>query len=349
MAGPAEFRPGDTFAGRYAIDRRLGEGDRKMTYLATDKKLDRLVALSFVKPEAVLSDPEGTVREAKVLGRIGSHANIVSLYDFEIAADGSAEYMIFEYLGGGTLAEQLTADGPMPLDALLRLGRHLSRGLSHLHDRGLIHRDVSPENIWFDQRLVAHLGDFDSAVTAGNEAGGLPITTGSFASPEEKAGRTLDARSDLYSLGGVLHVAATGERYPGDSSLLAERTDLPTAFADLLAALLAEMPANRPADASNVLRLLDQMLTMSNVGVLIAAGESDNVEFKSSLHHPYNPMPNDLRLKVDAGKLTKEQASKEVEKDLRCEQWSEAGRFEIPVRRRLELLSQILPKLRDAR
>jgi serine/threonine protein kinase len=317
MASPAELRQGDIFAGRYVIERRLGEGDRKRTYLATDNKLDRLVAISFVKPEAVMSDPEGTVREAKVLGRIGSHPNIVSLHDFEIAADGSAEYMIFEYLGGGTLAERLTASGPLALADLLRLGRHLSRGLSHLHDRGLIHRDVSPENIWLDERLVAHLGDFDSAVTAGAEAGALPITTGSFASPEEKSGHLLDARSDLYSLGGVLHVAATGERHVVNSSLLAARSDLPTAFADLLTTLLAEAPADRPADATSVLRLLDQIRAMSNVGAVIAAGESDTVEFKSSLHHPHGSMPEDIRRKVEAGKLNEAQARSEVEKALR--------------------------------
>lgn len=149
MSYLAELKPGDVFAGRYLIERVLGEGDRKRTYLANDTKMDRPVALSFVKPDAVLSDPDGTEREAKVLGRIGSHDNIVSLYDFEISANGSMQHMIFEFLSGGTLAGYLKSAGPMPLDALLRLGRQLCRGLSHLHGRGLIHRDVSPENIWF--------------------------------------------------------------------------------------------------------------------------------------------------------------------------------------------------------
>src|SRR5260221_12317763 len=80
MGGLAEYGIGEVFAQRYVIERVLGEGDRKRTYLAKDKKLERLVALSFVKPDAVLSDPEGTEREARVLGRIGSHDNIVSLY-----------------------------------------------------------------------------------------------------------------------------------------------------------------------------------------------------------------------------------------------------------------------------
>src|SRR5215467_11441070 len=112
MADLAELGTGETFAGRYVIQKALGEGDRKRTYLARDTKLDRLVALSFVKPDAALADPEGTEREAKVLGRIGSHPNIVSLYDYEISPDGSvAEYMVFEYLSGGTLTAYLRHAG----------------------------------------------------------------------------------------------------------------------------------------------------------------------------------------------------------------------------------------------
>ncbi len=316
MADLAQLSSGEMFAGRYVIDRVLGEGDRKRTYLANDTKLDRLVALSLVKPDAVLADPEGTEREAKVLGRIGSHPNIVSLYDFEISADGDAQYIIFQYLGGGTLARHLAGNGPMPLDALLRLGRHMCRGLSHLHGRGLIHRDVSPENVWLDERLVAHLGDFDSAVTTGSDVGELPITTGAYASPEELAGHPVDERSDLYSLGGVLHVAATGQRYPGERSLLAARTDLPTALADVVASLLSDEPAARPPSATDVLGHLDQVRELSNVEAFIDAGESDVVEFKSSLHHPYGPLPGDLSHKVGAGKQDEARAWADVSKRL---------------------------------
>jgi serine/threonine protein kinase len=316
MGGLAEFEIGEVFAQRYLIERVLGEGDRKRTYLAKDKKLERLVALSFVKPDAVLSDPDGTEREARVLGRIGSHDNIVSLYDYEISAGGSAEYMIFEYLSGGTLAEYLRETGPMPVDALLRLGRHLCRGLSHLHGRGLIHRDVSPDNIWLDERCVAHLGDFDSAVTVTASGGLLPLTTASFASPEERHGRSLYARSDLFSLGGVLYVAATGARFPGDLGLLSQRSDLPSAFSDLVASLVADSPADRPADADGVLGLLDVVRHASNIGALIAAGEGDRLEFKSSLHHAYGPLPDDLQRQIDQQKMQPAQAQKEMQKRL---------------------------------
>jgi serine/threonine protein kinase len=126
----------------------------------------------------------------------------VSLYDYAIDMDRSVQYMVFEYLGGGTLTEYLQESGQRSLNDILRLGRQLCRGLSDLDKRGLIHRDVSPDNVWLDDCHVAHLGDFDSAITGADAgAGGLwPITTGAFAAPEEREGRSLDARSDLFSL-----------------------------------------------------------------------------------------------------------------------------------------------------
>jgi serine/threonine-protein kinase len=314
MGGAAELVAGEVFAGRYKVQRFLGEGDRKRTYLARDIKMDRLVAVSLVKPEAVLSDPDGTEREARVLGRIGSNANIVSLHDYEIGSDGSVQYIVFQYLGGGTLAEYLQAAGQLPLGDILRLGRQLCRGLSHLHKGGLIHRDVSPDNVWLDDHRAAHLGDFDSAIPATGAGSLLPITTGTFAAPEERHGRSLDARCDLYSLGGVLYVAATGAPSPGDLDLLrSRRPDLPSSFADLVASLLCESPDDRPGDAESVLKLLDEVRHASTVDALIAAGEGENIEFKSSLHHPYGPLPPDLQAKPPG------EAQKEIRKRLHTE------------------------------
>jgi serine/threonine protein kinase len=206
--------------------------------------------------------------------------------------DGSVEYMIFEYLGGGTLTAYLRTAGEQSLDDILRLGRQLCRGLSHLHRHGLIHRDVSPDNIWLDERHVAHLGDFDSAIPVSGTDVLRPITTGSFAAPEEHDGRPLDVRSDLVSVGGVLYVVATGERRPGDLAMLrSRRLGLPSAFGDLAASLLSAEPGDRPPDAGEVLRRLDEIRSTSNISALIASGENGKTEFKSSLHHPYGPVP----------------------------------------------------------
>lgn len=290
-------RPGEVFAQRYELQHLLGEGDRKRTYLARDTKLDRLVAVSSVKPEAASQDPAGTEREAKVLGRIGSNANIVSLYDYDIDANSAVQYMVFQYLSGGTLAEYLSGSGPMQLGEVLRLGRQLCRGLHHLHAQGLVHRDVSPANIWLDEHRAAHLGDFDSAISVADPTPDRPITTNRFAAPEERAGEPVDVRADLYSLGAVLVAAATGTCEPREGAIgKVRRAEFPSAFEDLMAELLADSPAGRPASAEEVLGRLDEIRTLSDISGLIAAGESEKVEFKSSLHHPYGPPPPGSRL-----------------------------------------------------
>ena len=318
MAGVADQEPGEVFAGRYEIRRLLGEGDRKRTFLARDKKIDRQVAVSLVKPDAALADPEGTEREAKVLGRIGSHANVVSLYEYELDDEGCPQYMVFEYLGGGTLSQYLERTGQLFLDDILRFGRQICRGLSHLHHHGLIHRDVSPDNIWLDERDTAHLGDFDSAITIGDDKGLRPITTAAFAAPEEQDGRPLDVRTDLYSLGGVLHLLATGERWPGDRTLLrSRRPDLPSSFGDLLVDLLAALPDDRPPDAGHVLERLAQIRRESDIETLIAAGENDRVEFKSSLHHPHGPLTVSQQKQLENGIKTLQQVYREVQEEIR--------------------------------
>lgn len=320
MGATGELEPGEVFAGRYEVQRLLGEGDRKRTYLARDTKMGRPVALSLVKPEAMVEDPEGTEREAKVLGRIGEHDNVVSLYDYGTDSTGAIQYMVFEYLAGGTLADHLRKAARPPLGDILRLGRQLGRGLSHLHGRGLIHRDVSLENVWLSERHKAHLGDFDSAITTEGSDARRPLTTNAFAAPEECRGKALDARSDLYSLGGVLHAAAVGADRPGaPAALRVLRPDLPTAFADLVASLLSESPDERPSDAESVLRRLDMIRRTSDLDTLIAAGESDNVELKSSLHHPHGPLPADLQYPLEQGKLTETQVRKELQARLNKE------------------------------
>ncbi len=308
---PATLNPGELFDGRYKIKRRLGAGDRKVTYLAVDEKNDREVALSVVRPNAVPQDPGGTEREAKVLGRIGSHDNIVSLYESEIKA--IPQYIVFEYLAGGTLAEFLHESGPLPPEKIYRLARQVCRGLAHLHDKGLIHRDVSPPNIWLDERGAAHLGDFDSAIWVADSSQRRPITTNSFAAPEEKSGDALDPRSDLFSLGGLLYVLAMGgDRLEDVRSLRSQRVDLPSSFADLVEALVASSPADRPADADAVLTWLEDIRHASNFESLLGQDESIGLEFKASLHHLFGPLPGELQKKVDLGVLTMEDAEKEA-------------------------------------
>lgn len=318
MIESTNLQPGDLVAGRYEVQQLIREGDRKRTYLGRDTKIGRPVALSVVRPEAIPLDPEGTEREAKVLGQIGSHDNIVSVYDYDVTSD-TLQFTVFEYLPGGTLDELVRDEGPLPLEDLLRLGRQLCRGLAHLHGVGILHRDVDPKNILFDERRVAHLGDFDSAVGLDDASECRPVTTNSFAAPEELAGGPFDVRSDLYSLGGVLYVAAVGSGRVLNLERLRRRADLPTSFIDLVASLLTESLEDRPKNAEAVLAWLDDVRNASSIDALIAAGESQQVEFKASLHHAHDGLPRDMQKQIELGHMTQGQAERTVKKALQAE------------------------------
>jgi Protein kinase domain/Putative DNA-binding domain len=286
-----ELEPGQLFAGRYCIERRLGEGDRKCTYLAEDVKVgDRLVALSVVKPHAAVLDPDGTRREANLLGRVKHHNHIVAFHDYD--ADDPVQYLVFEYLSGGTLAELIErAAGTgelIPPDVIVRYGRQLAGALAQIHAAGVIHRDVAPHNIWLSDRQKLKLGDFDSAVLLGDQSGPRPITSEGYASPEERHGDSVDQRSDLYSLGGVLTSLALGELAFGDPTIVRERRhDLPPAFHDLLASLVAPSPDDRPASAEEVLDRLNEIRRRgTDIYAVIAKGEGPQVEFKASMRFP---------------------------------------------------------------
>jgi hypothetical protein len=112
----------------------------------------------------------------------------------------------------------------------------------------------------------------------------------------------------------VLYFVATGTR-PGDVGLLrSRRPDLPSSFGDLVASLLSESPDDRPRDAESVLQRLDEIRSASNVDALIAAGESDHIEFKSSLHHLYGPLPPEQLAKPELGKVQPQPGQKELRK-----------------------------------
>ncbi len=226
-----------------------------------------------------------------VLGGVGSHDSIVSVFD--VVMDGPLQFVVFEYMGGGTLADYVTKEGPIPLEQLLRLARQVCRGLAHLHNKGLLHRDVCAKNVLLDERGAAHLGDFDSAIWLEDpEEEELPQTPNRYAAPEELRGSRLDYRSDLFSLGCLLYVMAVGKAEVGDVyELRTARPDLPTSFADLVESLLAETPDGRPNDGDQVLLWLNDIRKASNLDALIRAGESQQVEFKSSLTHIYAEIP----------------------------------------------------------
>jgi serine/threonine protein kinase len=288
----APLPAGSVFAGRYRIENVIAHGDRKWTYLASDMKTHghRQVALAVMEPG---SDPSASQREVEMMGKVGSHDFIVTLHDFDL--DSLSPYLVFEYLPGGRLRDRckdlLARDSQVPLTDFFRTARQLCRALAHVHGRGVIHRDVAATNILLDERGVAHLGDFDQAISADevSVAALVPFTAEGFAAPELLSHATPDQRADLYALGAVLYELLTCALPParGTSGPVRSpsqlRQDVPPRLDTLIVSMLAPDREDRPRSAQAVLDELRDIEKTADLGLLIAGGESGSLEFKQTM------------------------------------------------------------------
>jgi eukaryotic-like serine/threonine-protein kinase len=241
-----EVAPSHVVAGRYRLGRRLGSGGFGAVYAAHDERLDRAVALKLIPAHGPA--PERAQREALAAARL-HHPGIVAVFDAGDDPDG--RYLVSELVRGRTL-DALERDGALSDRDVLRLGLALADALAHAHERGVIHRDVKPQNVIVpDEDEGAKLTDFGVAHLAGDEPltrTGDVVGTLAYMAPEQAAGERVDERADLYSLALVLYEALAGEnpvrggspaataRLVGSvlPSLRSRRRDLP---ADLCAAL----------------------------------------------------------------------------------------------------------------
>ena len=181
-------------------------------YLAVQKKFGRLVALKVMSAD-YSKDPnfrKRFVRESRINAQL-SHPNIVQVYD--VGLHENYLYLVMEYLRGGDLNDKLKSG--LHIHDLLRVVRDISRALDFAHDKGYIHRDIKPENILFREDGSAVLTDFGIAKVVDSGANltrhGTVVGTPQYMSPEQAAGRKLDGRSDIYSLGVVFYRMLTGD------------------------------------------------------------------------------------------------------------------------------------------
>lgn len=202
-------------AGRYLVERLVGEGGMATVYLARDLKHDRQVALKVLKPElgAVLG-VERFLAEIKVTANL-QHPNLLALFDSG-EAEGSLFY-VMPFVEGESLRARLEREKQLPIDEAVRIAIAVASALSYAHERGVIHRDLKPENILLQagQPVIA---DFGIALAVSNAGGtrvtqtGLSLGTPQYMSPEQATGdRALDARSDIYSLAAVTYEMIAGE------------------------------------------------------------------------------------------------------------------------------------------
>ena len=206
-------------AGEYSIERELGRGGMGVVYLAREVQLNRLVAIK-VLPSSAPDLRERFLKEARMAASL-SHPNIVPIY--RVGEAGPFVYFAMSFVDGETLGERLRARGPLSPAAATRLLREVAWALAYAHGRGLIHRDVKPDNILIERSTGrALVMDFGIALAGDDETSAQRVMgTAQFMSPEQATAGTVDGRSDLYSLGIVGYLALSG-RLPFDAQNLPE-------------------------------------------------------------------------------------------------------------------------------
>ena len=266
-------------AGRYALERELGRGGMGVVLLARDLSLDRLVALKLL-PTLLAAQPllrERFLREARTAAGL-AHPNIVPIHAVE--AHDDLAFIAMGFVDGETLAERVRRRGPLPPREVARILREVAWALAYAHGRGIVHRDIKPDNILIERgsgrALVTDFGIARPVEGADRAAQRLTLEgqllgTAAFMSPEQAAGEPVDGRSDLYSLGGVGFYALTG-RAPFEArtieallvarftqaapTVTSARPDVPAALSAVIDRCLARQPYDRYATAEEVAEAL---------------------------------------------------------------------------------------------
>jgi len=265
----------------FELDHEIGRGGMGIVYLARDSRLKRPVAIKVLPPElAFRSDIRSRfLREAETSAQL-SHPNIVPI--FTVDERGGLVFFVMGYVEGETLAQRMQREGRVPAPEARRLLTEVASALAYAHSRGVIHRDIKPDNILLSSEAGrAMVTDFGiaRAVSAGSgdsrlTATGVAIGTPAYMSPEQCAGdKEIDGRSDLYSLGVVAYQMLCGTlpfSGSGTGALLVKHLsekpqpvgerapDLPPWLGRIVMRLLEKQPSDRFGDAGALVRALDQ-------------------------------------------------------------------------------------------
>jgi serine/threonine protein kinase len=216
----------DALAGEYSLQRELGRGGMGIVYLARDVQLDRDVAIKILPLNLARSQEfrERFLREARTAAGL-SHPNIVPIH--RVGEAKGFVFFVMSFIEGETLGERLRARGPLPPADAARIMREVAWALAYAHGRGIVHRDVKPDNIMLEAATGrAIVMDFGIAHGGGQPGSSLDderiMGTAHFMSPEQARNDSIDGRSDIYSLGVVGYVAVSG-RLPFDEPNLPPR------------------------------------------------------------------------------------------------------------------------------
>lgn len=273
-----QFAAGRVLRGRYRLDRILGRGAMGHVWQGTDEYLERPVAVKTVAADLLaLPDWRDTAlarfeREAKATARL-DHANITTVYDAAVTEDVCC--LVMQLVDGTTLDNVIDGadDGRLPVAAAVAVAAQLCSGLSAAHVAGLVHRDLKPQNIMVRASGLVKILDFGLVKVLSNTDPRLTMTgetlgNVAYASPELLSGDVaLDGRADLYAVGCLLYHMLTGwPPFPSEGiaelvtahltaappRLTDHGVDAPSTLQDLVLALLAKRPEDRPASAVEV-------------------------------------------------------------------------------------------------
>jgi serine/threonine-protein kinase len=266
-------------AAHYELDCEIGRGGMGIVYRARDRRLKRTVAIKVLPPELAFRSEIRSrfLREAETAAQL-SHPNIVPIYTVD--EQEQLVFFVMACIAGDNLAKRLHERGVLTIDETRRILRDVADALSYAHERGVVHRDIKPDNILLDastgRPMVTDFGiarAMDSTGDSRLTATGMAIGTPAYMSPEQAAGeRDIDGRSDLYSLGILGYQMLTGEPPFTASSTPAmlvkhiserpipveqRRTDVPTDLARSIMTLLEKEPQNRFPNATALVAALD--------------------------------------------------------------------------------------------
>ncbi len=261
---------------RYKILKVIGMGGMAVVFEALDTSFNRNVAIKMLK-EDMAGDEQSVKRfinESKAVSML-SHPNIVRIYD--ISVNGKEKYIVMECVEGITLKSYMEEKGVLPLDEILSFSEQILLALEHAHSKGIIHRDIKPQNIMLLQNGKIKVADFGIAKLPNAETVTMTdkaIGTVYYISPEQASGKPIDQRSDIYSLGVMMYEMATGKlpftaESPVSVALMQVTNQpqrpheiapgMPHGLEQIIMAAMKKNPDNRFQSASQMLKYVQQL------------------------------------------------------------------------------------------
>ena len=210
------------FDDRYRIEKVIGLGGMAVVFMATDLSYGRTVAVKMLREDMAkdITNVKRFENESKAVVLL-EHDNIVKIYDVNV--DGDLKYFVMEYLEGITLKEYIKKKGKLNSDEVISCAEQILRALEHAHSKGVIHRDIKPQNVMLLKNGQIKVTDFGIAKLPSAETVTMEdkaIGTVYYISPEQASGKKVDSRTDLYSLGALLYEMSTGVLpFDGDNSV----------------------------------------------------------------------------------------------------------------------------------